>query len=780
MAYNTKYILRYCSRFGDSLRIELQIDGYIGQAFLIVNNGDNVSDDQGRNVAVNIDGNFNPDRDMNLIEGTDNPFTLQFRNDTGEKGGSVRATSASMAFFEDAVFNIDDLATSDEMGIRCKFFVNDELEWIGFVTPDFFNVEITSNPVINLTASDRIGILKDIPYPLDDFYKSQRKSKLAILIECLKKTGLELPINICCRLYCEEFDHGYESVPGFEQIELTNYLQDSFVSELRFVTDAENEETLDCYSIITKMGAEGNCFVTQYKGEWWVINKSDLEHGLSILHRYNFNSTRKVAVSKINFGEQYFNHIDTGGQRTLIPAGAKNTYELNHGENVIYPTNPRLRSNGQYLNTAPSWSSRQPIGVDWFDTVLPTLYNPSGTYSDFYNTEYKSLRIRSSFIENLSNDTTNFLAVPPTVPANSWIIQSEEFKIVTVNGKKSVFKFSAEVINKPQTAIMIGVFMKIRNRNTNEYWYFRIRRYNNTGSGRALDFTNEYWFERITDINTTDSVAIVPIYQSGNANNINIAQSYKHEFDMSIAAGQNQSELDLNDAYMFIRIYPNVAYRKWADGSRSPEYNSSLTNVDSKVLGVSINFSSDDQTPKSTVFQTLLDANYTKPTEPREVLFGDYQTFGQNGYFYQYREDSLSIQYNKEGRQLKNWWTPYDSERNPMLIHSLRQFTKSYGKSHDELSISFDISHISPLSQYAIRCYSERKVDVQKNEMLKVNNDLDVSIRIGRYLNDKKFTIVEGEFDYLRSKFTGKMAQTVLTEQDDTEYIFSKFDNNTN
>ncbi len=108
MAYNTKYVLRYCSKFGDRLRIELQIDGYIGEAFLIADDGKYVTDDRGQYISVNIDGQFNPDRDMNAIEGSDNPFTLQFRNDTGEKGGAIRATSATMAFYEDMLFNIDD------------------------------------------------------------------------------------------------------------------------------------------------------------------------------------------------------------------------------------------------------------------------------------------------------------------------------------------------------------------------------------------------------------------------------------------------------------------------------------------------------------------------------------------------------------------------------------------------------------------------------------------------------------------------------------------------
>src|SRR5690606_12281535 len=158
-------------------------------------------------------------------------------------------------------------------------------------------------------------------------------------------------------------------------------------------------------------------------------------------------------------------------------------------------------------------------------------------------------------------------------------------------------------------------------------------------------------------------------------------------------------------------------------------------------------------------------------------LFGDYQTVGQNGFFYKYREDSLSIQYNSAGERLKDWFTPYDSERNPLLIHSLRQLTYSYGKAHDELRIGFDMDRINPFSHFAVRCFSERYIQVNpEDDYLQEKDSKYITTTIGKYLNSKRFVLVEGKIDYLRSHFEGVLAQIRTNEVERQEYIYSYFE----
>lgn len=776
MAYNTKYILNFCNRDLIPMRIEIQLKDYVGEAFILVNDDDYLIDDEGRFVVTNIDGTYDPDRDKNPIEATGAPFNMTYANDFGEKRGTIRATHVDMQFFENNLFNIDDLATSDETELQVVFYYDNAVEWIGYVTPDFFNVEITENPVISLTASDRIGILKDVPYYVEDFYTDDRVSLLSIFVKAIKETGLDIPINVACRMYCQQFPD-YGSDEDFGSYEYSNYLAETYVSELRFVTDEENQETMSCYDVLKRIMDQCNCLLTQYKGEWWVVNKFDMELGESTRFIYNSEGVYQ-SIERITFGEEHLSLIDTGGQRTLIPAGAKNTYLLSHGDNIIYPKNSRILSDELVISSAPKWTSSQSIALDQFDMSIPTLYNLTGTVKDSYENEFRVLTVRSSQITTIANDSSNFLVVPPTVPANTWILSSDEFKVVTVDGKKSTFKFSAEVINKPNTAVMIGLFMKIKNTSTDQYEYFLARRYASAQEGRAVDYTDEYWFYKI-NFTSDENLLAIPIYKKGNTENIGIASSYKHEFEMSIAAGQGQADLDLNDAFFFIRIYPNVAYKKGADGGSNPAYNGELEVVHSKIKSVSIDFLSDNQTPTGTIFESRIDGKFTKPVDSVDVLFGDFQEEGQNGFFYRYREDSLSIQYNVYGERLKDWFTPNDSELNPMLVHTLRQQTKMYGRAHDELAIGFDLNRINPFARYAIRCKSEKYILVNpEDEYLQDGEGAYITTTIGKYLNIKRFIFVEGTIDYLRSHFSGKLAQVRTNDVDSVEYIYSYFGNN--
>jgi len=126
---------------------------------------------------------------------------------------------------------------------------------------------------------------------------------------------------------------------------------------------------------------------------------------------------------------------------------------------------------------------------------------------------------------------------------------------------------------------------------------------------------------------------------------------------------------------------------------------------------------------------------------------------------------------------LKDWFTPYDSERNPLLIHSLRQLTYSYGKAHDELRIGFDMERIDPFSHFAVRCVSKKYILVNpEDDYLQERNERYITANIGKYLDSKRYVLVEGKIDYLRGHFEGVLAQIRTNEVQHQEFIYSYFE----
>lgn len=763
MSYNTKYILSYCNRLGKSLRVEIQLWDYVGETFILVNQTDYLQDQEGAYVTSNIDGEYDPERDKNSIEGGSNPFTLNYQNDTSEKGGAIRATFADMEFFEDMLFNIDDLATSDETEIRAVFYYDNQLEWIGFVTPDFFNVEITENPLIRLTASDRVGVLKDVDYPI----VSEMTNKVRILdiiTNILKETGLELNINVICGLNSDQFEQ-YSGDSEFEGWEKNNPLLDTWVNEYRLATDLETLDTMNCYEVLQRIMNQFNCLITQYKGEWWIVNKFDLDNGKGVRFIYDFEGLFQ-SMDRITFSEEYFSLIDTGGERTLIPAGAKNTYLLDHGIDMIYPLNHSLNSGNISLNSIKYWNRRTASSLSEMSQDIPAVYSVNGNIQETYSNEIRELVIKDFNITVLSNDTTNYTPYPSLVNGSAWLLSSEKFDVVTLDKKKSSFKLTVEGVGRPNTALMIGLFMEIEEEGIPGIkHYFTLR---NEVNEDGKSFKNQYAFIPLADLNAS-SITVLPMGFENKFNSAQVPVENRFEISLDIAKGSHQS-YDINTAKFFIRVYPNGAYKK-------NDYNPDLEYVYNVLKSVKVEFVNDSQYPKGTVFQSKIEGKFTKPTEQRTVLFGDYQTVGQNGYFYKYREDSLSIQYNNNGEMLKDWFTPYDSERNPLLIHSLRQLTYSYGKAHDELRIGFDMDRINPFSHFAVRCFSERYIQVNpEDDYLQEKDSKYITTTIGKYLNSKRFVLVEGKIDYLRSHFEGVLAQIRTNEVQRQEYIYSYFE----
>lgn len=762
MSYNTKYILSYCNKKRIPLRVEIQLWVYIGEQFLLVNDNDYVLDPDGNYFTVNVDGNYDYDRDKNPIEGGSNPFTLTYQNDTSEKGGAIRATYADMEFFENLLFNIDDLATSDETEIRCVFYYDDKIEWIGFVTPDFFNVEITENPLIKLTASDRIGILKDVPYSIGSELTDKIKV-LDIVKKILKETGLALNINIVCGLYSDQFI-SKPLYKDFSGNELNNPFNDTLVSEYRLATNLETLETMNCYEVLQCIMNQFNCLITQYKGEWWIMNKFDLDKGSGIRFIYDFEGVFQD-MERITFSEQFFNLIDAGGERTLIPTGSKNSYLLDHGLDMIYPLNYSLKSPSENIFDIHDWSTNANYNSKLTD-YIPLVYNIDGSINETYVNETEELQINDHSITTLSNDTTNYTSVPNYVAGDSWILQSDSFKVVTMDKKKSSFKVKAKGTGKPFTAIMIGFFMEIEEAGIpGVKHYFSLE---NKIEGN--NFSGNFRFIKIPDINTPGNVTVFPFGFENKFNAAEAAVDQEWIFDVGISKGSAQA-YDINTANFFVRVFPNRAFKK-------NDYNPDLTEIHNVLREVSVSFINDNQNPKGTVFQSkITEGKFTKPTKERKVLFGDYQTVGQNGFFYKYREDSLSIQYNENREMLKDWFTPYDIERNPLLIHSLRQLTYSYGKAHDELRIGFDLDRINPFSHFALRCYSNNYLLVNpENDYLQEKNEKYITANIGKYLNSKRYVLVEGKIDYLRGHFEGVLAQIRTNEVQHQEFIYSYFE----
>ena len=266
-----KYRLSYCNKDATPLRLDIEDSSYSGAIL--------------------------------PIKAASNPFTLSMLNDSEfAKLGTIRATEASMEILSSSTFNIDVLADNSETKLNVKFYFNNVLEWTGFILPDFYQETINKDKVVNITATDRLGILKDVAFPEN----YQNISLLDIVKTCLLKTGLSL--NIVTLIGYNAVGKSLDNRP----------LEVQAIGERLF---NQNGDVLNCYDVLMSVLDTFNCFITQFRGKWHIINKQQLETGLGRLVEYNPDIANNTIVSNTDFlrGVYTLDKVYSGGERILRP-----------------------------------------------------------------------------------------------------------------------------------------------------------------------------------------------------------------------------------------------------------------------------------------------------------------------------------------------------------------------------------------------------------------------------------------------------------------------------
>lgn len=147
--------------------------------------------------------NLIPDADTPLVinlQGSGNPLHISTINDGVDKEQPIRSKQAAIEFLSDINQALTAATFADSSDNRWLVKIVDGASQIlfwGFIVLADVQQAFQPDPqVVILTCSDHLGILKDIPFSLDDGTNPQGKYRLAeIMALCLKKTGLSLPIT---------------------------------------------------------------------------------------------------------------------------------------------------------------------------------------------------------------------------------------------------------------------------------------------------------------------------------------------------------------------------------------------------------------------------------------------------------------------------------------------------------------------------------------------------------------------------------------------------------
>lgn len=165
--------------------------------------------------------------------------------------GRVKGSSLSFAVQADVEGELKGLYTTNNKEFKVLLYRNSSLYWQGFVLPELYSENYIDPPYdVAVTASDQLGVLKNVEYKQEAGYKSL----LEIIAYTLSLTDLDLKI----------VQHLNLTLSGNER-----FLDGAYVA-------TEGYYGQSCYDVLNSILLSCNACIQQYGNEWVIMSLTDV------------------------------------------------------------------------------------------------------------------------------------------------------------------------------------------------------------------------------------------------------------------------------------------------------------------------------------------------------------------------------------------------------------------------------------------------------------------------------------------------------------------------
>lgn len=200
---------------------------------------------------------------------------LKTVNNSEDKQAPVLAKRCDLRFFSSNSFDVSTFSRGEDDRWFTQVLVNTREVFSGFLVMSGNRARFMPHPnVVQLTATDNIGLLKDVPLTDDSNQNPKGKHKIIdYLWWALSKTGLQLPIKVVNNLMEETLP----GAPAWDNI----YLEAKTFEKSVGVS-------VSCYEALEIILGE-TCALEQHNGAWWIVRRDEQQTGSLIVHNYEWN-----------------------------------------------------------------------------------------------------------------------------------------------------------------------------------------------------------------------------------------------------------------------------------------------------------------------------------------------------------------------------------------------------------------------------------------------------------------------------------------------------------
>lgn len=166
----------------------------------------------------------------------------------------IKGTSLKFTMRPKIEGELKELYTENRNEFKVQLLLDGTIIWQGFILSEQYQEEYTYKAPVTITASDGIGLLKDIEFHSGSSFQNQ----LATIQDCLKNTGLDLPFSIAVDLTEENFDA--TKAPLIECYDNPKVRENA---------------KLDCYKVLEDILCRYDAELTQLDSKWHIIRSCD-------------------------------------------------------------------------------------------------------------------------------------------------------------------------------------------------------------------------------------------------------------------------------------------------------------------------------------------------------------------------------------------------------------------------------------------------------------------------------------------------------------------------
>lgn len=499
-------------------------------------------------------------------------FAYQNKTDLFEP---IIASNLKLNLEDGQDIGLEDLYSEEEKQFKVELRKGGNVLFIGFIKPDgIWEDYVSDRWILSLQCIDGLSTLKSISFSnANGVIYTGKRSLLSVVVDCLSKTSLNLPININCKVFYEGFD-------GFQDI-----LDNVIINTERYFQNAD--QPMDCESVLKSLLTIFNCTLIQQGGEWWIYRSIDMfeetlfTRYIDGLYTENFiYFPNKIIGSQIdNFSNFHVNK----NQKKSIGASTqafKISYEYGPANSVF--RNPELKLDGSGLNI-DGWNvvnvdgkvSRNENGyglqaktVD-FNSSIPGMLNLNQSIDVQIGASF-SLSINFSNDSSTFDDASSFglrfgVAVGDmwlqesgewsTTPSSIYIANSDGYFVNVGNTQFAVFNGRGDAnytaqIKAPKTGLLQIIIYRDSPPYQNEVvlneGIFKINSIflsgTNNGDVKGLDYTAQR-----TQKTSTVAKPDKTVYNGDSASDLFVGTIYKDDADTPTERWYREGQQELKE-----------------------------------------------------------------------------------------------------------------------------------------------------------------------------------------------------------------------------------------